>query len=92
MAEWAAGKSKPSEVLEFDQYGLHATLRVKTIRALYHKAGEDRLLVIVLVQDIEETRSDQMLYCTGWTGMRGRSRRITRHAGMWRSCTRTPSR
>ena len=35
MAEWAADAT-PWEDLEFDQYGLHATLQVKTIRALYY--------------------------------------------------------
>ena len=64
MAEWAADESKPWEVLEFDQYGLHATLQVKTMRALYYKAGKDRLLVIVLVRDTEGGRPDQMFYCT----------------------------
>ena len=38
MAEWAADAT-PWETLEFDQYGLHATLQVKTIQALYYKAG-----------------------------------------------------
>jgi DDE superfamily endonuclease len=64
LAEWAADESKPWEVLEFDQYGLHATLRVKTMHALYYKAGKDRLLVIVLVRDVEGGRPDQMFYCT----------------------------
>jgi hypothetical protein len=64
MAEWAADESKPWETLEFDQYGLHATLQVKTMRALYYKAGKDRLLVIVLVRDTEGGRPDQMFYCT----------------------------
>jgi hypothetical protein len=45
MAEWAADETKPYEVLEFDRYGLHAKLQVKTISALYYKAGKDRLLV-----------------------------------------------
>ena len=64
MAEWAADESQPWEELEFDQYGLHATLRVKTIRALYYKAGKDRLLTIVLVRDAVGGRPDQMFYCT----------------------------
>jgi hypothetical protein len=64
MAEWAADEVKPSEVLEFDQYGLHATLRVKTMQALYYKAGKNRLLVIVLIRDTEGGRPDQMFYCT----------------------------
>ena len=64
MAEWAADETKPYEVLEFDQYGLHAKLQVKTMSALYYKAGKDRLLVIVLVRDTEGGRPDQMFYCT----------------------------
>ncbi len=64
MAAWAADETKPWEELEFDQYGLHATLQVKSMRALYYKAGKDRLLVIVLVRDTEGGRPDQMFYCT----------------------------
>jgi len=64
MVAWAADLSQPWEVLSFDQFGLHATLCVKTIRALYYKAGKDRLLTIVLVHDPEGKRPDQMFYCT----------------------------
>jgi hypothetical protein len=64
MAEWAADETKPWEGLEFDQYGLHAKLQVKTMSALYYKAGKDRLLTIVLVRDTEGGRPDQMFYCT----------------------------
>jgi len=64
MAAWAADRSQDWEVLSFDQFGLHATLWVKTIRALYYKAGKDRLLTIVLVHDPEGKRPDQMFYCT----------------------------
>ena len=55
--------------LEFDQFGLYATLAVKTIQALYYKAGKDRLLTIVLTRDLEGKRPDQMFYCTklDWT-------------------------
>jgi hypothetical protein len=67
MAEWAADPT-PWQELEFDQYGLHAKLRVKTIEALYYKAGKDRLLTIVLVRDVEGGRPDQMFYSsrTDW--------------------------
>jgi hypothetical protein len=64
MAAWAADATQPWELLEFDQYGLHATLRVKTMRALYSKAGKDRLLRIVLTRDTVGGRPDQMFYCT----------------------------
>jgi DDE superfamily endonuclease len=63
MAEWAADATA-WETLEFDQYGLHATLQVKTIQALYYKAGKDRLLMIILVRDTTGGRPDQMFYCT----------------------------
>ena len=44
-------------------------LAVKTIQALYYKAGSDRLLTIVLVRDLEGKRPEQMFYCTklDWT-------------------------
>jgi hypothetical protein len=69
MAEWAADEGQPWERLDFDQFGLHAALEVKTIRALYYKAGRDRLLTIVLVHDVQGKRPDQMFYCTrtDWT-------------------------
>jgi DDE superfamily endonuclease len=68
MADWAADETQPWESLEFDQYGLHATLQVKVIRGLYYKAGKDRLLVIVLVRDVTGGRPDQMFYgtCLDW--------------------------
>jgi hypothetical protein len=64
MAAWAADRSQHWHVLTFDQFGLHATLWVKTQQALYYKAGKDRLLTIVLVHDPEGQRPDQMFYCT----------------------------
>lgn len=64
MAEWAADPRQPWETLVFDQFGLHATLQVKTRQALYYKAGGSRLLTIVLVRDVLGQRPDQMFYCT----------------------------
>jgi GTPase len=64
MAEGAADESPPWETLEFDQSGLHATLQVKMLRALYSKAGKDRLLGIVLVRDTQGGRPDQRFSCT----------------------------
>ena len=49
MAQWANDVSQPWTELKFNQFGLHATLAVKTIKALYYKAGGDRELTIVLV-------------------------------------------
>ena len=44
-------------------------MAVKTIQALYYKAGRDWLLTIVLVRDLEGKRPEQMFYCTklDWT-------------------------
>ena len=64
MAAWAADLSQVWQVLSFDQFGLHATLCVKTIQAYYYKAGKDRLLTILLVRDPEGKRPDQIFYCT----------------------------
>src|SRR5271168_2405103 len=64
MAEWAADNTQPWQELIFDQFGLHATLLVKTMQALYYKAGKSRLLTIVLVRDALGKRPDQMFYCT----------------------------
>jgi hypothetical protein len=63
MTEWAAD-AKPWRKLVFDQFGLHATLKIKTRQALYYKAGSTRLLNIVLVRDTLGKRPDQMFYCT----------------------------
>src|SRR5260370_10116874 len=64
MAAWAADTTQPWQELHFDQFGLHATLAVKTRQALYYKAGKDRLLTIVLVHDVLGKRPEQMFYCT----------------------------
>jgi hypothetical protein len=63
-AAWAADLEQHWLVLDFDQFGLHAILWVKTRPALYYKAGKDRLLTIVLVHDPEGKRPDQLFYCT----------------------------
>lgn len=69
MAAWAEDANQPWTELKFDQFGFHATVAVKTIQALYYKAGRDRLLTIVLVHDLEGKRPDQMFSCTklDWT-------------------------
>ena len=68
MPAWAEDPNQPWIELKFDQFGLHATLSVKTRQALYYKSGGDRLLMIILVRDKEGGRPDQMFYCTqlGW--------------------------
>jgi hypothetical protein len=69
MGPWADDPKQPWTELSFDQFGFHATVAVKTIEALYYKAGRDRLLKIVLVRDLVGKRPDQMFYCTqlDWT-------------------------
>jgi len=64
MAGWATDFAHHWHLLTFDQFGLHATLWVKTRQCLYYKAGKDRLLTIVLVRDPEGKRPDQMFFCT----------------------------
>ena len=64
MTDWAADACKPWQKLKFDQFGLHATLEVKTQKALYYKAGGSRLLTIVLTRDTLGKRPMQMFYCT----------------------------
>jgi hypothetical protein len=64
MTAWAADCTTAWQLLTFDQFGLHATLAVKTQQALYYKAGKDRLLTIVLVRDMAGKRPLQMFYCT----------------------------
>lgn len=64
MDQWALDPNAPWTELEFDQFGFHATVAVKTTQALYYKAGGDRLLTIVLVHDLCGKRPDQMFYCT----------------------------
>jgi hypothetical protein len=59
-----ANDRTPWQTLVFDQFGLHATLQVKTRQALYYKAGGTRLLTIVLVHDVLGQRPDQMFYST----------------------------
>jgi SRSO17 transposase len=64
MAAWAEDPEQPWTELAFHQFGLHASLTVKTRQALYYKAGRDRLLTIILVRDKQGGRPDQMSYCT----------------------------
>ena len=64
LADWAGDPQSKWKKLKFDEFGLHTTLLVKTIRALYYTAGGDRLLTIVLTRDAEGKRPDQMFYCT----------------------------
>ncbi|MGF1583450.1 MAG: transposase, partial [Gemmataceae bacterium] len=62
--QWADDEQKPWTLLEFDQFGLHASLGVKTQQALYYKAGGQRLLHIVLTRDWQGQRPDMVFYST----------------------------
>ena len=66
MNQWDEDASQPWTRLDFDQFGLHAALAVKTIQAYYYKAGGDRLLTIVLVRDLrgKAARPDVLLHQT----------------------------
>ncbi|MHC4510839.1 MAG: IS701 family transposase [Planctomycetota bacterium] len=74
MAAWAEDRRQPWKTMAF-------TVEVKTIKALYYKAGKDRLLVIVLVRDVLGKRPDQMFYCTrlNW----GARKILGTYAGRW---------
>lgn len=61
---WADDPQLPWQTLKFDQFGLHATVQVKTRQALYYASGRSRLLTIVLVRDTLGQRPDQMFYCS----------------------------
>ena len=81
MAQWAADTNWPWRTEVFDEFGLHATLQVKTRQALYYTAGGQRLLTIVLVRDTKGERPDQMFYCTRltWTAREI----LSCYAGRW---------
>jgi DDE superfamily endonuclease len=61
---WADDPRAPWQELEFDQYGLRTTLRVKARQALYYAAGKGRLLTVVLTRDQTGKRPDHRFYCT----------------------------
>ena len=52
------------QTLHYDQYGLHGSLQVKTQTGLYYKAGNDRLLRLVLSQDTVGDRPTRIFYST----------------------------
>jgi hypothetical protein len=64
IKEWARDRTR-WQPLDFDQFGLHAKLKVKVRdRALYYTAGKDRPLKVVLTRDTEGDRPDHLFYCT----------------------------
>jgi hypothetical protein len=81
MIDWANDETKPWKQLKFNQFGLHATLEVKTQQALYYKSGGSRLLTIVLTRDTLGKRPTQMFYCTN---LKWNVRQIlSAYAGRW---------
>jgi hypothetical protein len=64
IKEWADDPTRWRH-LAFDQFGLHAKLKVKVREpVLYYTAGKDRPLIVVLTRDIEGDRPDSVFYCT----------------------------
>ena len=63
MEAWAQDSS-PWQTHHFDQYGLHGSLQTKTRTGLYYKAGNDRLLRLVLSRDTVGDRPTRIFYST----------------------------
>ena len=61
--EWADDGSRWTP-LTIDQYGLHATLRWKRRDALFYGVGKERLMSIVVVEDVEGKRGRQVFFST----------------------------
>jgi len=80
MQEWA-NDDTPWTDHQFDQYGLHAELSVKTRQGLYYTAGKDRLLTFVLVRDNSGKRPLCIFYSTllDWTARQI----LSTYAGRW---------
>jgi hypothetical protein len=62
-AAWADDSSR-WQTLHYDQYGLHGSFQVKTRTGLYYKAGNDRLLRLVLSRDTVGQRPTRIFYST----------------------------
>jgi len=60
---WKKDKKKWQNV-RFDQFGLHGSLRIKSLTGLYYKAGNDRKLRFVLSDDTVGDRPTRIFYCT----------------------------
>lgn len=63
MEAWAQDSSR-WQTHHFDQYGLHGSLQTKTRTGLYYKAGNDRLLRLVLSRDTVGDRPTRIFYST----------------------------
>lgn len=64
IEEWAADPASPWTTISINQYGLHTTLRWKRREALFYGVGKDRLMTIIVVEDIEGKRGRQVFFCT----------------------------
>jgi hypothetical protein len=60
---WAKDSSR-WRTHHFNQYGLHGSLQTKTRTGLYYKAGNDRLLRLVLSRDTVGDRPTRIFYST----------------------------
>ena len=63
MDEWSADRAH-WQTHHFKQYGLHGSLQTKTRTGLYYKAGNDRLLSLVLSRDTVGDRPTRIFYST----------------------------
>jgi len=62
--EWADDPRTPWTTLTINQYGLRTTLRWKRREALYYGVGKDRLLSVIVVEDVEGKRGRHVFFCT----------------------------
>lgn len=61
--QWSSDSSR-WQTHHFDRYGLHGSLQTKTRTGLYYKAGNDRLLRLVLSRDTVGDRPTRIFYST----------------------------
>ena len=69
VAAWADDPRCPWTTLTIDQYGLHSTLRWKRQEALFYGVGKNRLMSMIVVEDLEGKRGRQVFFCsnTNWS-------------------------
>jgi hypothetical protein len=61
---WADDLRAPWTTLKIDQYGLHATLRWKRQDALFYGVGKNRLMSLIVVEDVDGKRGRQVFFAT----------------------------
>jgi hypothetical protein len=64
IEQWADDPRCPWTTYQFDEYGLHCTLRWKHQDVLYYTVGSSRVMRIVLVEDLSGNRGRQLYFCT----------------------------